>query len=207
MKNLFLILLVSITACTSVKNNKEIAVTDKTTNANIKNKKIIILKVNAQKVDCYGAHGKQKCLQVKELGIDKDWQNQYEGIEGFNFKSGFVYNLQVEKIELKETPQDASSITYRLLKIIKKEKPVTDAQISNYATLTVIKIENGKDGYTATLKNGTDNLFKCTISIPNLEDNYVRLKIGDKVKIAGEYAESDPVQIFAKRILKLDNHE
>ena len=85
-----------------------------------------------------------------------------------------------------------------------KEKPITDAMVSDYVTLTVAKIFNGKDGYTATLKNENGSLYTCTISIPNLEDNYVRLEVGDKVKIAGEYAESDPVQIFAKRILKVE---
>lgn len=71
---------------------------------------------------------------------------------------------------------------------------------SDYETLTVTKIQNGKDGYTATLKNETGSLYKSTISIPNLEDNYVRLSVGDKVKISGKYAESYPVQIFAKKI-------
>ena len=167
---------------------------------NIKSKEIVVLKVNAEEVECHGAHGKQNCLQIKELGKDREWQNQYEGVEGFDFKPGFVYNLQVEKIVLKNPPQDVGDTFYKLLKVIKKEKPITDAELSDYATLIVTKIENGRDGYTSTLKNEKGGLYTCTISIPNLEDNYVRLEIGDKVKIAGDYAESDPVQIFAKKI-------
>lgn len=167
---------------------------------NIKSKKIVVLKINAQEVECYGAHGKQNCLQIKELGKDQEWQLQYEGIEGFDYKHGFVYNLQVEKIVLKNPPQDVGDTFYKLLKVIKKEKTITDAEMSDYATLTVTKIENGRDGYTVTLKNENGGIYTCTISIPNLEDNYVRLDIGDKVKIAGDYAESYPVQIFAKKI-------
>ena len=167
---------------------------------NIKSKQIVVLKVNAEEVDCYGTHGKQKCLQIKELGVDNEWQNQYESIQGFDYKPGFVYNLQVEKIVLENPPKDVGASFYKLLKVIKKEKPITEEMLSDYATLIVTKIENGRDGYTATLKNDAGNLHRCTISIPNLEDNYVRLGIGDKVKIAGEYAESDPVQIFAKKI-------
>ena len=179
MKNLFIILLVAFTACNSVKNKKDDnhSITDEMNEDNIKSKIIVVLKVNAQEVECNGAHGKQNCLQIKELGKDQEWQNQYEGISGFDFKPGFVYNLQVEKIELKEIPQDASSIFYNLIKIIKKEKPITDAMMSDYATLTVTKIQQGRDGYTATLKNDTGSLFTCTISIPNLEDNYVTLRI------------------------------
>ncbi len=202
MKNLFILLLVAFTACNSVKNKKENnhSITDEMNEDNIKSKIIVVLKVNANEVDCFGAHGKQKCLQIKELGKDNYWQNQYEGIEGFDFKTGYVYNLQVEKIILKNPPQDVGDTFYKLLKVIKKEKPITDAMLSDYATLTVTKIQRGRDGYTATLKNDTGSLFTCTISIPNLEDNYVSLNVGDTVKIAGEYAESDPVQIFAKKI-------
>ena len=70
----------------------------------------------------------------------------------------------------------------------------------DYPTLTVTKIFKGKDGYTATLKDDKNGLYECTISIPNLGKNYVRLALGDQVKIAGEYAESYPVQIFAEKI-------
>lgn len=76
--------------------------------------------------------------------------------------------------------------------------------LPNQPLLTVIKIQNGKDGYTATLQDSKKGLYICTISIPNLEDNYVNLEVNDKVKIAGDYLESDPVQIIAKRIVKIE---
>jgi hypothetical protein len=182
------------------KNDDNHSIIDEMKEDNIKSKTIVVLKVNTNEVDCSGAHGKQKCLQVKELGKDNYWQNLFEDIEGFDFKSGYVYNLQVEKIILKNPPQDVGDTFYKLLKVNKKEKPITDAMLSDFATLTVIKIQQGRDGYTATLKNDIGSLYTCTISIPNLEDNYVSLNVGDKVKIAGEYGESDPVQIFAKKI-------
>ncbi|MBA6157326.1 DUF4377 domain-containing protein [Tenacibaculum sp. S7007] len=202
MKKLFILLLIVSTACNSVKNKKENNhfITDEMNEDNIKSKTIVVLKVNAEEVDCFGAHGKQKCLQIKELGVDEEWQNQYEGIEGFTFVPGFVYNLQVEKIVLKNPPQDVGDTFFKLLKVIKKEKPISDKELQAFETLTVTKIENGRDGYTATLKDGKGGLYTSTISIPNLEDNYVRLEVRDKVKVAGEYAESDPVQIYAKKI-------
>ena len=201
MKKLLLALLIIATACNSVKNkkNNSNSLPEDWMKDNIKSKQIVVLKVNAEEIECYGAQGKQKCLQIKELGKDNYWQNQYEGIEGFDFKPGFVYNLQVEKIVLKNPPQDVGDTFYKLLKVIKTAKPITDAMMSDYATLTVTKIQQGRDGYTATLKNDAGSLYVCTISIPNLEDNFITLNIGDKVKIAGEYAESDPVQIFAKK--------
>ncbi|CAL2104554.1 protein of unknown function [Tenacibaculum sp. 190130A14a] len=201
MRKIVLGLMIVLAACNTAQNKKD-ASQPSQDNLNIENKEVIVLKVNAQEVDCYGAHGKQKCLQIKELGVDSTWKNQYEGIEGFNYSSGFVYNLQVEKIALKEAPQDASSIFYKLIEVLKKEKPITDEELAKFPILEVTEIRNGKDGYTAILKDDKEGLYTCTISIPNLEDNYVQLKVGDKVRIAGEYAESYPVQIFAKRILK-----
>lgn len=201
MKKLFILLLIITTACNTVKSNKE---NKHLTIDGMSNKNIVVLKINANKIDCYGVHGKQKCLQIKELGIDREWQNLYEGIEGFSFIPGFVYTLQVEKIELQESPQDASSIIYKLKEMLKKEKIITNEELIKYPVLEVTKIYNGKDGYIATLKDVKGGLFTCTISIPNMEDNYVQLKVGDKAKIAGEYAESNPVQIFAKRILKIE---
>jgi len=84
---------------------------------------------------------------------------------------------------------------------VKNEKPKTDIQISNLKTLTVTAIENSEGYYTASLKDGEGGLYVCTVSHSDLGDNYIRIKAGDKVKIAGDYAESHPVQIFAKRII------
>lgn len=82
-----------------------------------------------------------------------------------------------------------------------EEHLISDTDLASYDTLTVTEIQQGKDGYTARLKDAKNGLYICTISIPNLGDRYVDLKIGDRVKIAGDYAESHPIQIFAKQIL------
>ncbi|WP_299122040.1 hypothetical protein [uncultured Tenacibaculum sp.] len=91
-----------------------------------------------------------------------------------------------------------------LLVLLTACSSVKKEEASKLPLLTVTKIENGKDGYTATLEDKKGGLYTCTISIPNLEDNYVRVEIGEKVRIEGEYAESYPVQIFAKRIFKVE---
>ena len=71
---------------------------------------------------------------------------------------------------------------------------------SNLPILTVTNIENGKDGYTAHLEDGKNGKYTMVVSIPNLGDKYVDLKVGDKIQAEGEYAERYPVQIFAKSI-------
>ena len=83
------------------------------------------------------------------------------------------------------------------------EKDHKNDEFLNMPILTVLKIENGKDGYTAFLEDEKKGNYTMLVSIPNLEDNYIRLEVGDKVKVIGEYAESDPVQIFPKKIAKV----
>ncbi|WP_281980358.1 hypothetical protein [Tenacibaculum mesophilum] len=53
----------------------------------------------------------------------------------------------------------------------------------------VENIENGGDGYVASIKTTEGNRFKAIISVPNLGKNreYKRFSVGDKVKVKGEY--------------------
>lgn len=48
------------------------------------------------------------------------------GIEKFNYEEGFNYRLKVEIIHLKNPSQDDSSIKYKLIEIISKEKVLTN---------------------------------------------------------------------------------
>ncbi len=196
-----------VMACQSTKHIKEDTSTENTMVDildDILKSEIIVLKVAPWQIDCIGAHGDQKCLQIKTPGA-REWDWEYDAIVGFEYIEGYTYTLKVKKEELANPPEDASSIRYTLLEVLSKEKEITDEEIELYETLTVTNIESGKDGYTASLKDANGGRYTCVISIPNLEDNYVRLQVGDNVKIAGEYAESDPVQIFAKRIKKINN--
>lgn len=53
---------------------------------------------------------------------------------------------------------------------------------------TVTNVQNGKDGYTATIKDDTGKLYYATISIPNLKDpkQYRTVKNGDLITVKGE---------------------
>ncbi|MCG2616183.1 hypothetical protein LZZ85_17935 [Terrimonas sp. NA20] len=55
-------------------------------------------------------------------------------------------------------------------------------------TGVISKIENGKDGYMATLKDSTGKEFVATISIINLQKSggqFKRYKEGEKITVAG----------------------
>lgn len=66
--------------------------------------------------DCVGV-GPQKCLRVKE-SEEADWEFFYDGFEGFDHTEGVSYVLEVEITETKDPPSDASSLHYRLLRIV-----------------------------------------------------------------------------------------
>ncbi len=87
----------------------------------------------------------------------------------------------------------------------KKPEISNDETFSAYAVLTVTEIKQGKDDYTATLKNNAGNFYTCVINISNIEDKYKNLKIGNKVKIIGDYGNGEPTPIIAKRIIIIEN--
>lgn len=162
----------------------------------------MILEVAPERVDCVGV-APQKCLKIREEG-KTDWELLYNGIEGFNFTQGIAYKLKVKKTTIKNPPADGASVKYSLIDVISNEvADVTDA-FAKYPTLTVTKIENGKDGYTAHLVDSGEMTYTMVVSIPNLGDDYVDLKVGDKIKADGEYAESIPIRIYVKKIKKLE---
>lgn len=79
--------------------------------------------VNKQKVDCQGFLP-QLCYQVQEgEELGTDWEFFYAPIEGFDeqYEEGFIYQIEVEVSEIENAPQDASSLKYKLIKIISKE--------------------------------------------------------------------------------------
>lgn len=107
-KFFYIILLFSLTAC---------GVSEETT------LETVTLRVNSHTVQCTGEM-EGECLLVQEgdaIGTE-DWQYLYyrDSIEGFEYEPGFVYDLLVRKIPVKDPPMDASSIRYELVRILSK---------------------------------------------------------------------------------------
>ena len=70
-------------------------------------------------VDCEGA-STQKCMQVKEAKED-DWTLFYDQIEGFDYKEGYTYKMDVTVNKVKNPPADGSLLKYKLIKLIYQE--------------------------------------------------------------------------------------
>jgi hypothetical protein len=81
--------------------------------------------VNSYTVECVGEM-EGNCLLVQEgdqIGSE-DWSLFYyeDSISGFDYEPGYIYHLKVQKKKVKNPPADGSSISYRLVRIISKEK-------------------------------------------------------------------------------------
>lgn len=77
-----------------------------------------ILTIAPGLVDCTGVV-RQKCMQVREEG-QTEWQLFYDKIEGFAHNPDYRYRLivQIEKVE--NPPADASSLKYKLVRLLEK---------------------------------------------------------------------------------------
>ncbi len=61
------------------------------------------------------------CYLVKEKAKN-EWGYFYNFIEGFDYEEGFEYKIKVSVTKYEQVAADASSYTYRLLKIMSKRK-------------------------------------------------------------------------------------
>ncbi|SHF00939.1 DUF4377 domain-containing protein [Dysgonomonas macrotermitis] len=103
MKKLILfygLVLLAVSACTSSKTTR--------------------YRVASEYGDCVGV-APQKCMYVK-VGNQADWQFFYSRIEGFNYEEGYEYVLDVKTEKRENTPADASSFRYILVKQISKTR-------------------------------------------------------------------------------------
>ena len=81
----------------------------------------------------------------------------------------------------------------------------TSEQKEMEVTGEIIKIENGKDGYMATLKDKNTQSYIVTISIVNLQKSggtFKRFEVGQQVKAKGTFwkDDSDNTYITAKNV-------
>lgn len=78
--------------------------------------------VDHKKIPCTGFIP-QECYLVKigEDYPDGEWTYFYSEIEGFDYTTGFIYDIEIEKIERNPIPQDASMYRYLFVRLISKE--------------------------------------------------------------------------------------
>ncbi|WP_179351767.1 DUF4377 domain-containing protein [Winogradskyella vidalii] len=142
--------------------------------------------VNSAKVDCDAGAGKATCLQVSKNDAyeNAEWTNFYSPIEGFNFEPGYLQKIEVSEtvIDKSNIPADASSIQYKLIRVLEKiqdpkltlhdiwatthingealtdktNRPTLEMNTSNMQVFGT----NGCNNYTGQIKNITSNTIE-----------------------------------------------
>lgn len=107
---LFSLLILGIISCKTATKNNALNTVEKT------------FWINSAKLPCQGV-GPMSCLQVQdgEKIEEGRWQNFFSNIEGFEYEPGNIYRIVVAVEQLPPPiPADASSLRYRLVKVISK---------------------------------------------------------------------------------------
>ena len=81
---------------------------------------VVTMYIKSSQVTCEGVVP-QKCMQVKE-GENGDYELFYDKIKGFDYVEGYEYVLSVKKKAVINPPADGSSISYTMVKMLKKSK-------------------------------------------------------------------------------------
>lgn len=88
-----------------------------------KNKTIIW--VHSMKSECSSGVGTMKCLMIHKGDSleNPNWELFYSPIDEFNFEPGYFQKIEIqeESIDKNSVPEDASSIHYKLIKILDKQ--------------------------------------------------------------------------------------
>lgn len=77
--------------------------------------------VGPERNPCTGV-GPMECLQIKRNPSDTAWQYFYDEIDGFQYESGYTYTLEISQVKIDPVPADASSIRYKMEKLVSKKK-------------------------------------------------------------------------------------
>lgn len=148
------------------------------------NKELKVFEVNSFKVPCVGV-APMSCYQIKASGEQGDWKNFYNQIEGFDYKPGFLYTIEVnvETLSEKEVPADGSSLKYTLVSVIEQ---IRDSRlvVNDIWVLETMNGESVPDVFSKrpyieiqVSKNvclGTDGCNNFTSKLEQLDDEIIR---------------------------------
>jgi len=110
--------------------------------------------------DCEGDLS-QQCLKIKE-SKDEEWKLLYQEIEGFDYKEGFTYKIEVNIKKTKDPAADGSSLRYKLVKIIYQEK-----------SKVALQTKSLQGNWKVSKMMGIDSLAKSPTLIIDAESNKI----------------------------------
>lgn len=113
-------------------------------------RQVVHMKINHYKVPCVGA-GAQLCYLAR-TDDESQWEFLFEGISGFEYQWGKVYELEVEKSKRSDTKADQSPIVYTLVRIINsKDAPVDEPFALIIKDPDIIAVRKDAEGHFGLL--------------------------------------------------------
>jgi hypothetical protein len=79
----------------------------------------VTMDVAAHRVACTGV-ARMQCLRVR-VAPDTSWLFFYQEIEGFTFEDGYRWRLEVERRQIPNPPEDGSSLSYKLVRVLTRD--------------------------------------------------------------------------------------
>ena len=107
-----LVLALGVMACASHAPSREAGTTNDAAR--------VTLEVDAHRAPCTGV-ARTQCLRVR-VPPDSSWGLFYAPIEGFAFEEGYRWRLEVERRRVPNPPEDGSSMAYRLVRVVAKDR-------------------------------------------------------------------------------------
>jgi hypothetical protein len=113
--------------------------------------RVRILTIAPEKQSCTGV-APMECLQVR-MGWQRQWQNFYNSISGFDYISGFTYRLLVLETKVANPPADSPSLSYSLIRMLsKKPKPIENPLLGKWTLIGYNSTTITSTGYTLTFE-------------------------------------------------------
>jgi hypothetical protein len=158
-------------------------------------REIVNMVINHYKVPCVG-EGTQLCYLTKKDN-QSAWEFLFEGIDGFQYQWGKVYELEVEKSIRKDTKADQSPIAYKLIRIINsKDAPADEPFPLMVKDVDMVAIKKDEKGQFSLL-----GLYPFSCSSP-LVCEELEERLQSQANITGLYQHSADHQSLVLQSLK-----
>ncbi|MBQ4820331.1 DUF4377 domain-containing protein [Aquimarina sp. MMG016] len=190
MKNTFL-LLTTLLFLISCSNDEEII-------------EITTLKVNHYKTTTngffFGGLGTVLLVEERNQIGQNNFQPNFDGIVGFEYELGFIYDLKVSKTLLENPPQDASNTRIDLLEVISKTPVSSDTEFK--VRLTLNQTDETFDNWVFVNQDNNYSIINSSIHIDcgNL-CNELSEKVTNKEQITGVFTHGESDVYILKEIL------
>ncbi len=165
------------------------------TNSDENSSEIITMKVKHFKQSGNSLFPYQFLLVQEGDDISDDIYNMiYNSIEDFNYELGYFYTLKTEKQKIENPPMDGSSIRYKLIKEISKEKAPSDIQF--HILLSRLYDDHGFEPFYEKTDMSTFQLLDGTkINCGSLCDELAE-KLAAKEAITGTFKHSNSNELY-----------